>query len=106
MSNRIQLEQEQVAGVAAGDRVTIRLPKYPEYSYGALIGEVNSITFVPYNKRYIVDILFPDGLHTTAKKEIKYELGLRGEAEIITSNRSVLSRIFAPIFNLFRKNEE
>jgi len=61
-----------------------------------LVGKVSSINFIPYNKRYIIDIAFPDQLYTTAKKKINYELGLKGEAEIITSNRSVLSRIFDP----------
>jgi len=102
----LQLTQDQVAGVQTGDPVNIRLAKYPEHTYGILIGSVNSITFAPYNKQYMIDIAFPDQLHTTANKLIKYELGLKGNAEIITSGRSVLSRIFNPILNLFRKNNK
>jgi len=102
---RMQLEQEQIAGVKVGDPVNIRLAKYPEYSYGLLIGEVSSISFIPNNKMYVVDIQFPNKMTTTVQKEIKYELGLKGNAEIITSNRSVLSRIFNPIFNLMRDND-
>jgi len=102
---RIQLEQEQIAGVKSGNPVNIRLAKYPEHTYGLLTGVVNSITYVPYNKQYVVEITFPDQLRTTANKEIKYELGLRGEAEIITSSQSVLSRIFNPIYALFRNKE-
>ena len=100
---RMQLNQEQIAGVDIGNTVNIRLAKYPEHTYGMLTGEVNAITFVPYNMLYIVDIRFYDRLITTAKKEIKYELGLKGEAEVITANRSVLSRILGPIYTLFRK---
>ena len=100
---RIRLEQEQIAGMKTGNQVNIRLAKYPEHTYGMLMGEINSITFIPYNKLYVVDILFHDQLLTTAKKEIKYELGLKGEAEIITSSQSVLSRIFNPLYTLFRK---
>lgn len=100
---RIQLSQEQVAGVEAGNSVNIRLAKYPEHTYGMLTGEISSITFIPYNKQYVVDVRFHDQLLTTAKKEMTYELGLKGEANIITSNRSVLSRIFNPIYALFRK---
>ena len=100
---RMQLNQEQIAGMEIGNTVNIRLAKYPEHTYGMLTGEVNAITFVPYNMLYIVDIRFYDQLITTTKKEIKYELGLRGEAEIITNSQSVLSRIFNPIYALFRK---
>jgi len=101
---RMQLQQEQIAGMIVGDRANIRLAKYPEYSYGLLIGEVSSISFVPSNKMYLIDIKFPNKLTTTVQKEIKYELGLKGEAEIITSSRSILSRIFNPIFSLFKDN--
>jgi len=103
---RIQLNQEQIAGVKIDDPVNIRLAKYPEYSYGMLIGKVGSISFAPNNKLYAVDINFPDSLVTTSGKKIKYELGLRGGAEIITSSRSVLSRIFSPIFSLFNEQEK
>jgi len=97
---RMQLSQEKVAGIDPGNRVNIRLTKYPSQTYGILTGEVSSIFFVPYNKKYAIDIVFPGQLTTTAQKEIRYELGLKGQAEIITSSRSVLSRIFNPIYNL------
>ncbi len=101
---RMQLSQEKVAGIESGDRVNISLSKYPAHTYGILTGEVSSISFVPYNKMYAIDIVFPNQLTTTAHTEIKYELGLKGQAEIITSSRSVLSRIFSPIYNLLRKS--
>ena len=100
---RMQLNQEQIAGIKIGNQVNIRLSKYPEHTYGILFGEVNSITFVPFSKLYVIDILFQDKLLTTTKREIKYELGLKGDAEIITSSQNVLSRIFNPIYALFRK---
>ena len=102
---RMQLDQERVAGVEDGDPVNIRLAKYPEHTYGLLTGTVSSIIYAPQTKQYTVDIIFPDHLKTTANKIIEYELGLKGEAEIITSSRNVLSRIFNPIFALFRKKD-
>jgi len=98
---RMQLNQEQIAGVETGNSANIRLSKYPEHTYGMLTGEVKSITFVPNNRLYVVEVHLNDQLFTTAKKEIKFELGLKGEANIITSSRSVLSRIFNPIYALF-----
>jgi len=103
---RIQLEQEQIASVETGNPVNIRLAKYPEHTYGLLTGIVSAITFVPYNKQYIVEIMFPNQLMTITNKEIKYEIGLKGEAEIITSSQSVLSRIFNPLYTLYRKTRD
>ena len=102
---RMNLDQEQIAGIKIEDPVNIRLAKYPEHTYGRLIGKVNAITFTPYNKQYIIDVIFPDHLRTTAKKELKYELGLRGDAEIITSSRSVLSRILNPVYALWGRKK-
>jgi multidrug resistance efflux pump len=95
----MHLEQKQIAGVEPGNPVNIDLAKYPAHTYGHLTGEVSFISFLPYNQQYRVGIDFPDKLYTTAKKEIRYELGLKGEAEIVTSSQSVFSRIFMPLYN-------
>ncbi len=97
----ITLSQGEVAGVSPGNKVNIELNKYPAHSYGYILGEVSSVSYVPSNKSYAIEVTFPDALHTTAKKEISYELGLGGKAEVITSSRSVLKRIFAPLQQMF-----
>jgi hypothetical protein len=104
---RMNLNQEQIAGIKTGHSVNIRLSKYPEHTYGRLIGRINSISFTPLSNHYIIDVVLPEQLRTTANKELNYELGLKGNAEIVTSSRSVLSRIFNPIAVLFsnRKDE-
>lgn len=98
----LKLGQHEVAEIAKGDKVNIELSKYPSRSYGYLVGEVSSISYVPSSKNYAIEIDLPYGLRTTSKQEINYEVGLTGQAEIITSSRSVLSRIFAPIYQLLK----
>ena len=102
-TGRIKLSQEEVAEIRTGDKVNIALKKYPVHTYGYLTGEVASIAYVPYSKNYAVEINFPYGLNTTTKDEIEYEIGLSGKAEIITSDRSILSRIFTPLYQLTSK---
>jgi len=102
LSARMLLDQEKIAGVELGNPVKISLAKYPVHTYGYLISEISSISFIPYNKQYVVVIDFPGKLYTTAKKEIIYELGLKGEAEIVTYSQSVFSRIFMPLYNLWK----
>ncbi|MDR0893981.1 MAG: HlyD family secretion protein [Prevotellaceae bacterium] len=97
----VRLSQDQVAEIAVGNRVNIELSKYPIHTYGYLTGKVASVTYVPSTKNYAVDIGFPDGLLTTNRNEIAYDVGLTGKAEIITSDRSILSRIFTPVMELF-----
>lgn len=99
----IKLSQDEVAEITKGNKANIELAKYPAHIYGYLIGEVASISYVPYNKSYAVEIFFPDGLIMTDKKKITYEIGLSGKAEIVTSSKSILNRIFTPIYQLFNK---
>lgn len=98
----IKLNQHQVADIAQGDKVNIELSKYPTHTYGYLIGEVSSVTYVPSSKNYAVEVELTNGMYTTSKYEIDYEVGLAGQAEIVTSSRSILSRIFGPIYQLLK----
>lgn len=100
-SGHIKLTQEEVAGISVGDRVNIELNKYPSHTYGSVTGKVESVSFVPNDKSYAVEVSLPDGLTTTNRRKVDYELGMEGKAEIVTSSRSVLSRIFGPIVELF-----
>ena len=100
-SGHIKLTQEEVSGISVGDQVNIELNKYPSHTYGSVTGKVESVSFVPHDKSYAVEVKLPDGLTTTNRRKIDYELGLVGKAEIVTSSRSVLSRIFGPIAELF-----
>ena len=95
----IKLSQHQVADIAIGDKVNIELSKFSSHTYGYLLGEVSSVSYVPSNKTYAVEVELPDGMYTTSKLEVDYEVGLVGKAEIITSSRSILSRIFGQIIN-------
>ena len=100
---RMRLTQQEITGLHVGDPVNIELVKYPAHTYGYLLGSVASISYVPYNKSYALEIHFPNLLRTTARKEIPYEVGLAGNAEIVTSSRS--SRIFTPISEILHKKE-
>lgn len=99
----IKVSQDEVADIAVGDMVNIELNKYPTHSYGVLNGKIASVSFVPHSKSYAIEVDFPEGLKTTNRKEISYEIGMSGKAEIITSSRSILSRIFAPIYAIFKQ---
>ena len=44
-------------------------------------------------------------IHFFYVEKIKYEIDMSGRAEIITSSRSILSRIFAPVYELFSTTE-
>lgn len=102
-AGHIRLSENEVSEIAPGNEVNIELSKYPTHTYGKLCGKIASVSFVPYNKSYAVEVEFPNGLTTTSGKKIEYEIGMTGQAEIITANRSVLKRIFAPVMQIFNQ---
>lgn len=102
-AGHIRLPESNISEISVGDIVNIELNKYPSHSFGKLAGNVASISFVPYNKNYAIEVEFPNGLVTSSGRKINYEIGMSGQAEIVTSSRNILSRIFSPIMQLFNK---
>lgn len=100
---RIQLSQNEVAEIVAGSKVNIELAKYPAHTYGYLLGEVSSVSYVPSNRSYAVEVDFPGELTTSLHRKIDYEVGLYGKVEVITSSRSVLKRILTPLYEIFKQ---
>ena len=97
----IRLTEVQVSEISVGDKVNIALNKYPAHTYGKLTGEVVSISFIPHNKHYAVEVAFPHGLVTSNGRKVEYTVGLTGQAEIVTASKTVMSRIFEPVRQIF-----
>ncbi|MCD8265085.1 MAG: hypothetical protein LUD02_13815 [Tannerellaceae bacterium] len=97
---KMQLAQNWVAGLETGNQVNIQLNEFPASTHGYLIGKVAAISYVPASKSYAIEVELPDKLITTSGKEIDYDVSLTGNAEIIVSSKTLLARIFGPIYNL------
>lgn len=96
-AGHIRLDETQVSEIAEGDKVSIALGKYPPHTYGKLAGVVASVSPLPHNGLYAVEVAFPDGLVTSNGQKIDCGIGLSGQAEIVTSGKTAISRIFGPI---------
>ena len=87
--------------VKIGQKVNIRLENFPDNEFGILRGLVKNISLVPSQTgqtvNYTVEIDLPEGLTTTYKKELPYLQNMRGKAEIITEDISLLERFVLPV---------
>lgn len=87
--------------VRIGQRVNIRFENFPDQEYGVVEGIVKNISMVPVNVNeflnYTVEIELPNGLMTTYKKELPYLPEMRGQADIITDDITLLERFIMPI---------
>jgi len=65
---------------------------------------VNSISLVPAENRYTVEVSLVDGLRTFYGIELEFTQEMQGTAEIITEKRRLLKRLVDPVKFIFEKN--
>ncbi len=94
---KIDLPMEGAGKVKPGQTVNIQFANFPHLEYGMVRGTIRSISQVPDNRQYTVEVELPDPLVTNYGIPIPFTQGMLGRAEIITDDRRLLERIFSPI---------
>ncbi|PKQ63546.1 hypothetical protein BZG02_09245 [Labilibaculum filiforme] len=100
---RVELGVQGAGKVKIGQRVNIKLNNYPYLEYGMLEGTIRSISKVPEDQKYSLDVDFPKGLVTNYGIELDFAQQIEGQAEIITEDLRLLQRIFNPIRSLIKE---
>lgn len=80
--------------LSIGQNVNIKLDNYPYNENGMLQGTVTNISEVPNKNTYAIDVDLKNGLITSYNKKLSYKEQMKGKADIITKNISVMNRIF------------
>jgi multidrug efflux pump subunit AcrA (membrane-fusion protein) len=80
--------------LSIGQNVNIKLDNYPYNENGMLQGVVTNISEVPNKDTYAIDVELKNGLVTTYNKTLFFKEQMKGKADIITKNISVMDRIF------------
>ena len=101
---RATLAMQKSGKVKAGMPVSIKLSGFPYLEFGLVSGVVNSISLVPDDDMYTLEIGLPDGLKTIYGNELPYNQNLSGIAEIMTDNMNLLQKIVYPFRYLLTKN--
>ena len=77
--------------------------------YGLLIGVIGYLSSVPEeatdqqsSPQYTAEIVFPNGMKTSYRKELRLIQKMNGTAEIITEERSLMMRLIDPIIALLK----
>ncbi|MDR2057509.1 MAG: HlyD family secretion protein [Dysgonamonadaceae bacterium] len=94
---RIQSSSSGSGKIKSGQRVNIKVQGYPYMEYGTLQGRVRTISLIPNENNYSIEVELPQGLKTGTGKVLDFTGELNGQAEIITDDRSLFSRIFSPL---------
>ena len=94
------LPPEGAGKVVVGEKVNIKLSSFPFAEYGVLRGSVQSISQNPIEKYYLVYIALPDGLVSSVGTKLSFAETLYGQAEIVTAERRLISRVFSRIYEM------
>jgi multidrug resistance efflux pump len=100
---KLNLPAEGAGKVKPGQRVNIQFANFPHLEYGMVKGIIRSISLVPYDNQYSVEVTLPDGLTTYYGREIPFTQEMPGRAEIITDDRRLIERIISPIRSMLTK---
>lgn len=102
---RTRLRMQRSGKVSEGQAVNIKLTGYPYLEYGMVRGVVKSISLVPSENEYIIDIELPDGLKTLYGTSLEFTQNMPGIAEIITEDVRLIQKILNPFRHLISKNK-
>lgn len=86
-------ENSDLAKIKNGQNVIVKLYDYPYQEFGVLEGKVQQ---VPTNsKRNHIDVIFSNSLKTSYNKNITFNKELKGNAEIVTRELTLIEKFFS-----------
>lgn len=100
---KLRLPMVGAGKVKIDQRVNIKLDNFPYIEYGMLKGKISSISSVPDQGNYYVEIELTNGLTTNYNKELPFSQEMTGNADIITDDIRLLERLIGPIYSLIRE---
>lgn len=96
---KVKLPMFKSSKVKIDQTVQVKLESYPFEEFGILLGRVKTISSVPNDNHYLIDVEFGEGLVTSYGKKLDFRQEMRGTASIVTEELSLFDRIF----NQFRR---
>ncbi|WP_319229354.1 HlyD family efflux transporter periplasmic adaptor subunit [Draconibacterium orientale] len=100
---KVELPVRGSGKVKEGLDVNVKFDNYPYMEYGLVRGKVKSVSLVPEDSFYMVEITFPNGLVTNYDNMLQMQSQLMGQAEIITEDLRLIQRIFNPLKALWKE---
>lgn len=100
---RAMLPVERSGKVKTGQRVIVRFANYPDQEFGIVNGILSSVSLVPLENNYMVEISFPDGLTSNYGKKLPVSHEMKATAEIVTEDLRLIERLFFPLKKIIKE---
>ena len=106
----LQVPSAGFGKVKVGQGVNVKLNGYPYMEFGVLRGRIRSLSAVPEQIQtqsgttiaYTAEVVFPDGMTTSYKRELPMIQRMDGTAEIVTEDMRLIERFIQPVVSLFK----
>ena len=83
--------------VEPGQLVNVKLAGFPSMQHGTLSGKVSSVSLVPEQEGYIVEIGLEKGMLSSYSEQLKLVQEMEGTADIVTKEMRMLYRFINPL---------
>jgi multidrug resistance efflux pump len=94
----VKIPQTNFGKLAEGQTVLIKLDGYPYREYGMVEGNLSQLSSTPgRDSVYWGYVALPNQLRTRYGRELPYRNGLKGTAEIVTTDRRLVERLVSTI---------
>jgi multidrug efflux pump subunit AcrA (membrane-fusion protein) len=90
---RVSMPISNSGKVQPGQAVHIRLDNFPWQEFGQLKGVVKSISAIPEDGNYLVEVALPQGLRTTYGRQLEFRQEMQGQAHIVVEDLRLLQRL-------------
>jgi HlyD family secretion protein len=80
--------------VKVGQPVYLKFDNYPSTEFGTVYSTVASISAVPKDNFYVLEVKLPNGLVTSYNRKLPFKQQMQGSAEIITQDMRIIERLF------------
>lgn len=89
----INIPQSNFGKVSDGQQVTLKFPSYPFQEFGAIKGQLLSVSSIPSDSGFVATVSLPKGLVTNYNKTLQFKEGLVASAEIVTKDLTLFERL-------------
>ena len=100
---RALLPLQRSGKVKVGQRVIVRFTNFPDQEFGIVNGRLSSVSLVPSEDNYMIEIVVPDGLITNYGKSLPVFYEMKATAEIVTDDSRLIERFFLPLKKILKE---
>lgn len=101
---RVTLTSNGAGKVKIGQTVNLKFNNFPYQEFGMVQAKVTSMSMVPLNNEYVLELNLPDTLVTNYGTILPFTQKMPGTAEIITEDLPLIARLFNPLKAVFQKH--